>query len=197
MKELEQIFFVDRGSFRNWLEKNHDKSPGIWMLFYKKHTNIETIKYSEALEEALCFGWIDSIIKRIDDEGYVRKFTPRTNLAKWSEINIKTANEMIRKGRMTEAGLRKFGVLDKAGETSLQQRKIKEKRVADESNIPDFILSEFALNEPALANFNSLAKSHKRHYILWITSARREETIQKRLKASVSLLKENKKLGLK
>lgn len=197
MKELKQIFFADRESFRNWLEKNHDKSPGIWMLFYKKHTNIETIKYKEALEEALCFGWIDSIIKRIDDAGYVRKFTPRINLGKWSDINIKIANEMIREGRMTEAGLRKFGVHDKAGEDSLQGRKLKEKSVVAEFDIPGFILSEFAQNEPALKNFNSLPKTHKRHYILWITSARREETIQKRLKESVALLKDNKKLGLK
>ncbi len=196
MKELKQIFFADRESFRNWLGKNHDKSPGIWMLFYKKHTNIETIKYKEALEEALCFGWIDSIIKRIDDAGYVRKFTPRINLGKWSDINIKIANEMISEGRMTEAGIRKFAVNSRTGEVSRQENK-SEERVVKEIDIPGFILNEFALNEPALKNFNNLPKTHKRHYILWITSARREETIQKRLKESITLLKDNNKLGLK
>jgi uncharacterized protein YdeI (YjbR/CyaY-like superfamily) len=196
MKELEQLFFADREAFRNWLGRNHDKSPGIWMLFYKKHTNIESIKYKEALEEALCFGWIDSIIKRIDDAEYVRKFTPRINLAKWSEINIRIADEMIRKGRMTEAGLRKFKVHARVQEDSPRSGKPKERAVKD-FDIPGFILSEFAQNEPALKHFNSLPKSHKRNYILWITTARREETIQKRLKESIALLQGNKRLGLK
>ena len=89
MKELEYIHFETRESFRSWLQENHDISPGIWLIFYKQHLNIKTIKYDEALNEALCFGWIDSIIKKIDDNKYARKFTPRTDTTKWSEINKK------------------------------------------------------------------------------------------------------------
>jgi uncharacterized protein YdeI (YjbR/CyaY-like superfamily) len=90
MKELEQIYFNNRESFRSWLMKNHDNCRGIWIIFYKKEIKIECIKYYEALEEALCFGWIDSIIKKTDDNKYVRKFTPRTNTIKWSDLNKKT-----------------------------------------------------------------------------------------------------------
>ena len=85
------------------------------MIYYKKHTSTRCIEYKEALEEALCFGWIDSIVKRIDDERYVRKFTPRTNIYNWSDVNKKLVLSLIEKGLMTEAGLRKIGVWLKTG----------------------------------------------------------------------------------
>jgi uncharacterized protein YdeI (YjbR/CyaY-like superfamily) len=196
MKELEHIYFESRKSFRSWLEKNHDKSPGIWIIFYRKYVKIECIKYSEALEEALCFGWIDSIIKKIDNEQYARKFTPRTNTTKWSELNKKTVIALIEKGKMTEAGLKKIDIYLKTGRVEWENQELKEKKTK-EFDIPDFIMEEFAKNEPALTNFNNLAQTYKRHYILWITTARRGETIHNRLKESIELLKENKKLGLK
>jgi len=193
MGELEHKYFDSRKSFRNWLEKNHNSSLGIWMIFYKKHINIAQIEYNEALEEALCFGWIDSIIKKVDDDQYLRKFTPRTNISKWSDLNKKTVLSLINKGQMTEAGLRKIDVYLKTGKVDWDVKSSKE----NEFHIPDFILKEFAENEPALTNFNNLAQTYKRHFILWITTAKREETILARLKESIELLKENKKLGLK
>ncbi len=180
MKELEHIFFDNRESFRNWLEKNHNKSMGIWMIYYKKQANVGSIKYIEALEEALCFGWIDSIIKKVDDEQYLRKFTPRTNISNWSETNKKIVLSLIEKGKMTQAGLAK---IDWKCTKSVED--------------PDFILKALAENEPALTNFNNLAKTYRRHYILWITTAKKEETRVARLKEAIELLKENRKLGLK
>jgi len=197
MKELEHIYFNNRESFRNWLEKNHGKSFGIWMIFYKKHVNTECIKYREALEEALCFGWIDSITKKVDDNQYVRKFTPRTNVSNWSDLNKKIVLSLIKNGRMTEAGLKKIDVYLKTGNVNWENKKIKEEPRKKELQVPDFILKAFAKNEPALTNFNNLARSHKRNYILWITDAKREETILKRLNESIKLLKENRSLGLK
>ena len=94
MKELEYKNFKTREAFRKWLEKNHDSSPGIWIIFIKK-LNGQSIKYSQMLEEALCFGWIDSIVKKIDEEKYVRKFTPRINTKNWSDINKRIVNELI------------------------------------------------------------------------------------------------------
>ena len=197
MKELEHIYFKSRESFRNWLEKNHNKSLGIWMIFYKKHVNIDCAKYNEALEEALCFGWIDSIIKKVDDEQYVRKFTPRTNISKWSDLNKKIVLSLIENGRMTNAGLEKIDIYLKTGRVDWTIKKSIAERKANEIRVPDFILKGLAQNEPALTNFNNLANSYKRHYILWITNAKREETIFNRLKESIELLKENQKLGLK
>ena len=196
MKELCFIHFKNRDGFGTWLQKNHDSSHGIWMIFYKKHTNMECIKYNDALEKALCFGWIDSIIKRIDNDTYVRKFTPRKNTSKWSELNKKKALELIQKGEMTQAGLKKIDFPIKSSIVNKGNNKT-EKKKAEEFEIPDFIINEFAKNEPALINFNNLAKSHKRNYILWITNAKKEETIIKRIKESIRLLKEDKKLGLR
>jgi uncharacterized protein YdeI (YjbR/CyaY-like superfamily) len=197
MKELEQIFFNSRESFRIWLEKNHDRSPGVWIIFYKKHTNIESVEYNEALEEALCFGWIDSIIKKIDNEQYVRKFTPRTNKTKWSELNKKIVTALITQGRMTEAGLKKIDLYLKTGRVDWENQGLKKEKDRNEINIPDFILKELAKNEPALTNFNNLAQTYRQHYVQWITQAKREETILNRLQESIELLKQNKKLGLK
>ncbi len=196
-RELEYIYFNKRESFRSWLEKNHNESFGIWMIFYRKQKNIECIKYNEALEEALCFGWIDSIIKKVDDDQYVRKFTPRTNISKWSDLNKKVVLSLIEKGKMTEAGLKKIDIYLKTGRVDWESRDLKKDREQKEFHVPDFILRAFAENEPALTNFNNLAQTYKRHYILWITNAKREETIINRLKESIELLKENRKLGLK
>jgi len=201
MKEMEQKYFSNRTEFRKWLESNNQKSPGIWMIFYKKHTEISCIKYNEALEEAICYGWIDSIIKKIDEEKYVRKFTPRTDTGNWSEINKNLVNQLIAKGLMTKAGLEKIDSYKETGTISWIVEKADKKNSKQynrkDIETPDFIIEELAKNEPALTNFKNLAPSHKKYYILWITSAARQETIQRRLKESIGLLKENKKLGLK
>ena len=196
MKELELIYFPNKEEFRNWLQKHHGTSPGIWLVFYKKHIKTDCIKYDEALEEALCFGWIDSIIKKIDDDKYARKITPRTNTKKWSELNIKIVTELIEKGEMTQMGLRKIDFYLKTGKVDLVINK-SDKKETKKIDIPEFIIEGLAKNEPALINFNNLAPTFKRHYILWITNAKKEETVQKRLEESIGLLKENKKLGLK
>lgn len=196
MKDLENYFFADESSFRKWLNENHDKSPGIWMIFYKKQTGTECIKYPEALDTALCFGWIDSIIKKVDETQYARKFTPRTNVSKWSEFNKRRVGELIRNGKMTEAGLSKIDSYLKTGEVKWSVSEKSERR-SGKFQIPRFIIDEFAGNEPALTNFNGLPPYQKRYYVLWITDAKMDITIKKRLKESVMLLKENKKLGLK
>ncbi|MDX9947019.1 MAG: YdeI/OmpD-associated family protein [Bacteroidales bacterium] len=196
MRELEQVFFENRESLRSWLGKNHKESPGIWMIYYKKHTGTTCIEYREALEEALCFGWIDSTLRRIDDERYVRKFTPRTNTSNWSDVNKKLVVELIKKGKMTEAGLQKIDVWLKTGKVDWKLKSGQESK-DKELQVPDYFLKALAENEPALANFKKLARSYKRQYILWITFAKREETIQKRMKEAVELLKENKLPGLR
>ena len=196
MKELEYINFKTREEFRIWLQNHHDDSPGIWMVFKKKHLKAECIHYSEALEEALCFGWIDSIIKKVDEEKYVRKFTPRTNTKNWSDINKRSVNELINQGKMTEAGLKKIDSYLKTGKIEWITSKPGKKDL-NGPDIPDFIIEELGKNEPALINFNSLAPSSRKVYVLWITNGKKKETVQKRLKESIGLLKENKKLGLK
>jgi uncharacterized protein YdeI (YjbR/CyaY-like superfamily) len=197
MKDLEQIFFDNRNSFREWLEKNHKKSSGIWMIFYKKHTNVAGINYNEALEEALCFGWIDSIIKKADNDRYLRKFTPRLNTHNWSDVNKKLVLSLMEQGKMTEAGLEKIENYPETKTFNWNVKKEKKEPERTKFQIPEFILKALARNEPALENFNNLTQSYKLQYIRWITYAKRNETIRKRLTESITLLKENRKLGLK
>jgi uncharacterized protein YdeI (YjbR/CyaY-like superfamily) len=196
MKELDFVYFRNREEFRNWLQNNHLINPGIWMIFYKKSTGKGCIKYSEALEEALCFGWIDSIIKKIDDEKYARKITPRKDIKKWSELNKKIVNELIQKGKMTQAGLNKIDMYKSTGKVEWDVKKQNGKS-KKEFEVPAFITKEMARNELALNNFNNLSPSYKRQYILWITNAKKVETVRKRIEEAIVLLKNNEKLGLK
>ncbi len=149
------------------------------------------------LEEALCFGWVDSTLRRIDDERYVRLFTPRTNTSNWSDVNKKLVLELIENGKMTEAGLQKIDVWIKTGKVNWKFKKTGKETRNKEFQVPDYFLKALSENEPALINFNNLARSYKRQYVLWITFAKREETIRKRLKEAIELLKENKLLGLR
>jgi uncharacterized protein YdeI (YjbR/CyaY-like superfamily) len=196
MKDFENLFFTDASSFRKWLKENYDKSPGIWLTFYKSHSGKECIKHGEALDTALCYGWIDSIIKRTDEFKYVVKFTPRTNTSKWSDANKKRVIELIRDGKMTDAGLKKIDIYLKTGKVSWE---IAERPVRNKDHVaaPEYLLGELSKNEPALSNFLKLAPYNQRLYILWVTSAKREDTIRRRLAEAVELLKGNRKLGLK
>ena len=161
------------------------------MIFYKKHTGKPRVPYDEAVEEALCFGWIDSIVKRIDDEKYTQKFTPRKPDSKWSHSNKKRVEKIIREGRMTEAGLALINAAKKSGkwEQVIQPFKVNAK--------PLEIINALSANKKAWENFNKLAPSHQRQFLGWITTAKKEETRQRRLKEAVEILAQGKKLGMK
>ena len=104
MIDRTHIYMRSRAAWRNWLQKNHKARTEVWLVYYKKHTGKPTVTYDDAVEEALCFGWIDSTVRTIDDERYMQKFTPRRPGSVWSETNIKRARRMIDQGLMTESG---------------------------------------------------------------------------------------------
>lgn len=114
-KKYELIEFGNGQMMHDWFLKNHFSNPGIWIVFYKKSTGKGGITHQEALDEALCFGWIDSTIKSLDQERYAIKFTPRKNISLWSDLNKRKVLELIKKGRMQEAGLKKIDVYIKTG----------------------------------------------------------------------------------
>lgn len=111
--QLETIYAVDRNTWRDWLEKNHDTASGIYLIYYKVKSGKPSILYSEAVKEALCFGWIDSKVKSLDEERYQQIFTPRKLKSVWSKLNKQYIEELIDQGLMTEAGLKK----NRSGET--------------------------------------------------------------------------------
>lgn len=101
----EELYVSNRNDWRAWLKENHDAKKEVWLIYYKKHTGKPSISYDDSVEEALCFGWVDSMIRKLDAEKFARKFTPRRDKSTWSEANRKRVEKMIREGKMTEVGL--------------------------------------------------------------------------------------------
>lgn len=182
---------ASREEWRAWLEKNHANQSEVWLVYYKKHTNKPTLTYLESVKEALCFGWIDGIKKRIDVERYMHRFTPRRAASRWSPTNIKLARELIASGEMTDAGLAAFNNRKPYDEELLQAKKKQPPALK-----PEF---EQALkaNDAAWQNFNALAPSYRKNYIGWLQSAKRPATREKRLRELLSVLEQGKKLGMK
>ena len=185
------LYVNNRKDWREWLEKNHATRKEIWLIYYKKHSSKSRIPYDDAVEEALCFGWIDSIIKKIDDEKYAQKFTPRKQNSLWSELNKKRVNQMMGQGKMTEAGLALIKVAKKNGRWNEVIHR------GEFSEIPGELIIVLAKNKKARENFDALASSYKKQYIGWIMTAKKHETREKRLKEAIILLEKNQKLGMK
>jgi uncharacterized protein YdeI (YjbR/CyaY-like superfamily) len=187
----EILYITNRSDWRSWLEKNQDTKKELWLIYYKEGTGKPSIPYEDSVEEALCFGWVDTIVKRLDDEKYARKFVPRKSGSRWSESNKKRAEKMIKEGKMTETGLARVREAKESGEW-FKARFPKKGLI-----IPSYVQKALASNEKAFENFTKLAPSYKRNYVGWVDSAKREETRTKRLAEVIRLLEQNKKLGLK
>jgi len=190
-KITKKLHFTNRDDWRAWLDENHASQKEIWLIFFKKHTGKPTMLYDDAVEEALCFGWIDGIMKRIDEEKHAIRFSPRHNKSVWSKANKKRIEKMIKQGRMTEAGLAKVRAAKESGEW--ENARIRE----DLIELPHDFAQELAKNERAQENFNNFAPSYKKQYIYWIMDAKREETRQRRIQETVQRVEENKKPGMK
>jgi uncharacterized protein YdeI (YjbR/CyaY-like superfamily) len=189
---MKTLHVTERDAWRDWLEANGNKEKEIWLVFYKKHTGKARLAYEDAVEEALCFGWIDSIVKRLDDETYARKFTPRNRGSQWSDLNIARAKKMIAAGRMTPAG-------SALSEPALLRHRPAKPKIAPASGeaIPSFIAEALAADKKARIFFESLAPSYRRLYVRWVDSAQKDETRQKRLRELLATLRAGRKLGMK
>ncbi|MCX6250097.1 MAG: YdeI/OmpD-associated family protein [Bacteroidetes bacterium] len=189
---METIYLTTRQEWRSWLEINHKSSQGVWLLYYKKHTGILRIPYADAVEEALCFGWIDSTIRRIDDQTYSQKFTPRNSLGKWSEDNIARVKKLIAEGKMMPAGLEKYTEVEK------NPGRILKKPVTPERIIlPDDLLEELNLHPAAKEIFCGFSNAYQNLCLRWIDSAKRKETRKKRIIEVVRLSDKREKIGMK
>ena len=179
---MDLVFVKTRQQWRKWLEKNHATKKEAWVVFYKKHTGKKGASYLDVLEEALCFGWIDGPLKRIDGEKHAIKFTPRRKHSVWAESNVERAQRMIKLGKMTPAGLEAF-----QGHES--------RRVPKVISMPADLEKALKKNRKAWENFQKFAPSHRKHYFWWIMSAKRPETRGRRISEVVKRAAANKKLG--
>lgn len=186
MEELRTIYAKNRKEWRSWLQKNYKSEKGIWLIYHKKHTRKESVPYTDAVEEAICFGWIDGRIKKIDNDKYMQLYSPRTSKSLWSEINVERAKKMIKQGSMTKYGLKVFreGTKTKA-------------RIPSSKNfsVPSYFRESLAKNEKARNNFQKISPSAKLAYVYWVGTAKTDKTRQKRIKITIEQLSKNKKFG--
>jgi len=186
----QEILFENRDEWKNWLKKYHDKKSIIWLIYYKKHSNKKSVKQSEAVEEALCYGWIDSIVRRLDDERYMQKFTPRNDNSIWSDLNKKRVSQLIKNGKMIKYGMKKVNIAKKSGMWT------KIRKQTDLKNIPIEFEETLKANKIAKENFEKLAPSYKKQYLYWFNDAKREDTKKRRIAKVIKSLEKGEILGM-
>lgn len=175
-----------RAEWRAWLADNHRTAPGVWLISSKKSTGLPRVEYDEAVEEALCFGWIDSLPRKLDDERSMLLFTPRKPKSGWSKLNKTRVEKLLAAGLMTEAGLEKIELAKQNGAwTSLD--------AVESLTIPPDLQAALDANPTALGHFEQFSKTVKKGILQWIESAKRPETRQKRIDETVMLAAKNEK----
>jgi uncharacterized protein YdeI (YjbR/CyaY-like superfamily) len=174
-----------REQWRRWLAKHHASNPGVWLVRHKQHTGVKSMSYEDLVSEALCFGWVDSLIKRMDDDRYAIKVTPRKPTSKWSDVNRRRWNELKAAGLIAAPGLA-------AAPTGT--RYVPRPRIPQ---LPAYIAKAIKTDLKAWRHFQSLAPTYRRDFVVWIHTAKRPETRERRIRESIELLSAGKKLGLK
>jgi uncharacterized protein YdeI (YjbR/CyaY-like superfamily) len=175
--------------WRVWLTEHHSSESEVWLIFPKRHTGAASIAYRDARDEALCFGWVDSLVKRLDERRYALKFTPRRADSRWSAVNRKRYADLKAAGRLKPPGIERPPTDRGYGP--------RPPRLPLPSRLPAYIQAALRNHPTALRHFEALAPSQRRRYLAWIESAKREETKRRRLKEAIRLLASGKVLGLK
>jgi uncharacterized protein YdeI (YjbR/CyaY-like superfamily) len=184
MKEGKNIEVYSEKDFRNWLLKNHNKEDRISLIIHKKHTGKGSPNAMELMKEAICFGWIDTTVKRLDEDRYIRTFVKRSKNSKWSRNTLKYGKELIKQGRMMPSGLKYY----KEGLKKLPH----DYGIADNPEVPKDLIKVLKKSKKSLANFEKLAPSYKKTYLRWIVRAKRPETRKKRIKIAIKMINEGK-----
>jgi uncharacterized protein YdeI (YjbR/CyaY-like superfamily) len=180
------------GEWAQWLDANHDREDVVWLVFIKKGMGQVPFDYHMALDEALCNGWVDSLVKTIDEKEYMRKFTPRKPSSTWSETNKKKVEWLTMEGRMKPSGVRTVEV---ARENGMWDKGIKIPEVDD--SLPGALLNAFQTNPEARDSYFAMDPRKQKQFNIWINMAKRTETVTKRVEESIRLLERGEELGLK
>lgn len=173
-KEVETFYPTSQQEWRQWLEKHHRSKQSVWLVCYKKKSNIPTISWSEAVDEALCFGWIDSVRKSLDNDSFIQFFAKRKPNGTWSKVNKEKIKQLVDAGLMTQAG---FESIEKAKENGSWM-------ILDEVEeliLPKDLEKEFKIRSGSKDFFLSLSKSVRKAILQWLVLAKRPETRQKRI----------------
>lgn len=184
MAEREELYFKNDAEWRTWLEKNHDTSTGIYLIFYKVSSEKESMRWEEAVKVALCFGWIDSTVKKLDDERRRQYFCPRKPKSVWSKLNKTYIVQLIAENKMHESGSLKMIAAIKDGSwTALDD--------VENLLIPKDLQTAFSNSPKAFKNYQNFSPSYKKGYLYWLNQAKREATREKRITEIIHLCNEN------
>lgn len=183
--QLETVYATDRQAWRQWLIENHQTSLGVWLVYYKIKSGLTSIQYNEAVKEALCYGWIDSKVKSLDENRYKQIFTPRKARSVWSKLNKQYIEELIQEGLMSEMGFQKIAMAKEDGSwTTLDE--------IEALIIPPDLKQALESSETANKNFQRFSNSAKKNLLFWVASAKRKETRLKRIEQIIDSAMQNR-----
>jgi uncharacterized protein YdeI (YjbR/CyaY-like superfamily) len=187
MRLMQPIFFSSADAFREWLDRHHESATELWVGFYKKTSRKKGISYPEAVDQALCYGWIDGVRRRIDDDGYTNRFSPRTTKSIWSAINIRRVGELTRRGLMHPRGIEVFRNRDRsrAGLYSFENRP---------RTLTPALARQFRANKKAWAFFEAQPPGYKRLTIFMVMSAKQDATKERRLTRLIEASEQGRRL---
>ena len=174
MKDTEEYCPSDKKDWRKWLELNHKKKNSVWLIFYKKKSPNHNLSWSESVDEALCFGWIDSTTRTIDNEKYKQYFSKRKAKSNWSKVNKNKVKTLISQGLMKEEGYKSIEIAKENGYWTILDE-------VEELIIPEDLKKELSNRIEGNEYFNSLSNSDKKILLYWVVSAKRKETREKRI----------------
>lgn len=186
INNLETFCPTSKQDWRQWLQENHNLKQSVWLIYFKKKSNTPSISWSEAVDEALCFGWIDSIAKPIDAEKFMQFFCKRKSNSVWSKINKEKVKRLIEEGLITQAGLDSIERAKQNGSWTILDD-------VEELKIPEDLEMEFETKSGSKDYFLSLSKSVRKAILQWITLAKRPETRQKRITEMAELAAQKKR----
>lgn len=183
--QFEQVYASDRSSWRSWLEENHAGSPGVWLFFFKKGSGQPSVSYDEAVEEALCFGWIDSLMNPVDEQRYKQVFTPRKPGSRWSRLNKQRVEKLVAEGHMTPAGLEKITAAQQDGSWIILD-------AIEDLVLPDDLAAALAANPAAEAGYQALTASQKKMILAWLHDTRNPEIRRQRIAQAIAALAQSR-----
>lgn len=182
---FERFYARSRAEWRAWLEAHHATEAGVWLIYYKQHSSQPRVEYEEAVEEALCFGWIDSRPNTLDDERYMQLFTPRKAKSPWSKSNKERVEKLIAQGRMATAGLAAIEAAKRNGSWNAYD-------AIENLSVAEDFSAALAANPAALKNFEAFSNSTKKQILWYIESAKRSETRARRISQIVESAEQNR-----
>jgi len=184
LEEQEYLYFKNAEEWRLWLHDNHQSATKVFLIFYKVGCGIESMRWEEAVQVAICYGWIDSTVKRIDENRRRQLFTPRKDKSVWSKLNKTYIEKLIAKNLMHESGLRKIAIAKQNGSWEALDE-------VENYTIPEDLLYAFEQNPMAFQNYNSFSPSYRKSYLYWLNQAKRTETRANRIVEIISLCEQN------